>query len=67
MILTGLGSIALAVLVFIESQNLIWTALFGIFGIAVLLVGIFGKRKKVDTVLDGLDSAVSSNIIDSIF
>ena len=66
-IIVGVGSSAISVLAFLEAENPIWGILFGVFGLVVLLIGIFGKRKKVDTVLDGLDASITSNIIDGIF
>ena len=66
-IIVGIGFSALAVLIYLEAEIPIWGILFGIFSLAVLLIGIFGRRKKVETVLNGLDSAVSTNIIDAIF
>ncbi len=62
----GLLTAVLSVWIFVDGRNPVWAIIFGIAGFIILFFGVFGGRKNLDSILNGLDASVSGNIIDSI-
>jgi len=63
----GLGCGGIGVSMWLSAVAL-WSVclLFGL-GLVLILLGVFGKRQRIEVILRGLDSAGSLQIIDAIF
>lgn len=65
--IVGLGLLILGAAIYSYQHSLAGAIVLAIISLIVILLGAFGRKKSIDEVLDGVDSALSNQILDKIF
>lgn len=65
-VFVGLVFLGFSVWLYTKSNELLFPLAFGVFGIGIAITGMLAGKKRLDSILQGVDGGASNSIIDAI-